>query len=257
MAIVSVIAGQFFGHRNMSLDVSAASDMDQTRFCGKRRPAPHSSVGVAGVFYIGTSYVDPHRAKTAMAAPDYSYGCHDVKFVFEYCIDSTIRIYRRFVDYRNIRDVHFCDIIYFCDEKSMNLVVHTDGGARGNPGPAAVGVVVEKDGVEIISFGKRIGETTNNVAEYTAVVEALHCVKNNLPRSGISLRETIIKFYLDSTLVVNQLNGLFKIKEPHLRELMFAVRQLEHDVGGVITYSVVRREFNKRADFFVNKALDS
>jgi len=133
----------------------------------------------------------------------------------------------------------------------MNLVVHTDGGARGNPGPAAVGVVVEEGGVEIAGFGRKIGETTNNVAEYTAVIEALKKVKS--PK----LKVKSIQFYLDSTLVVNQLNGIFKIKDPHLRVLMLDVRKLEQEVGGTITYHFVRRQYNARADFFVNQALDS
>lgn len=150
-------------------------------------------------------------------------------------------------------------------EKRMNIIIHTDGGARGNPGPAAVGVVIERaegkgqKAEEIAAFGKRIGETTNNVAEYTAVIEALKSISaKGGPAYGRTSEDgpVTIQFYLDSTLVVNQLNGLFKIKEPHLRELMFAVRQLEHEVGGVITYAVVRRELNQRADFFVNQALD-
>ncbi len=146
----------------------------------------------------------------------------------------------------------------------MNFIIHTDGGARGNPGPAAVGVVIERrdtkdqKATEVIGFGKRIGEATNNVAEYTAVIEALTSMMTYLSHQKEGDRAKLhIEFYLDSTLVVHQLNGLFKIKEPHLRELMFRVRELEEDVGGVITYHVVRREFNRRADFFVNQALDS
>lgn len=132
----------------------------------------------------------------------------------------------------------------------MNLVIHTDGGARGNPGPAAVGVVIEENGKMIVAFGKKIGETTNNVAEYSAVIEALQKVKS----IG---QNDVINFFLDSTLVVNQLNGLFKIKQPHLRELLVKVRELEGKVGGVIRYSAVPREQNTRADALVNVALDS
>lgn len=139
----------------------------------------------------------------------------------------------------------------------MNLIVHTDGGARGNPGPAAIGVVIERDGKEIIGFGKTIGETTNNVAEYTAVIEALKKVKSLPAQVGEKYKVKSISFYLDSTLVVNQLNGVFKIKQQHLRELLFAVRGLEQEVGGEITYTAVRRELNTRADFFVNQALDN
>jgi ribonuclease HI len=144
----------------------------------------------------------------------------------------------------------------------MNFIVHTDGGARGNPGPAATGVFIEEDGgVEhgerktVAGFGTYIGETTNNVAEYTAVIEALTYLKEHANKIGYA-SDSKVMFYLDSTLVVNQLIGLFKIKEGHLRELVFKVHALENELGGEIRYSIVRREFNKQADFFVNKALD-
>lgn len=134
----------------------------------------------------------------------------------------------------------------------MKLIIHTDGGARGNPGPAAIGVVIaETNNLILTRFGKRIGETTNNVAEYTGVIEALKKVK--------SLEKEIekIDFFLDSTLVVNQLNGLFKIKDEKLRNLLFQVRSLEQEVGGSIYYHVIPREKNEQADFLVNQALDT
>jgi len=145
----------------------------------------------------------------------------------------------------------------------MNLVIHTDGGARGNPGPAAIGVVIQNADASkknsehtIAEFGKRIGETTNNVAEYTAVIEALMYLTNSPRQKGTPAGKLVIHFFLDSTLVVNQLNGLFRVKEPHLRELLIRVRMLEGEVGGVITYEAVPREKNTRADYFVNCALD-
>jgi ribonuclease HI len=134
----------------------------------------------------------------------------------------------------------------------MKFIVHTDGGARGNPGPAAIGVVIE-DGAKkrLEEFGKKIGEATNNVAEYTAVAEALRVIKH------LAGESPDIECYLDSTLVVNQLNGLFKIKDATLRSLATDIRILEQEVGGVVHYSVVPREQNSRADFLVNRALDS
>ena len=157
----------------------------------------------------------------------------------------------------------------------MNFIVHCDGGARGNPGPAAVGVVIEKvhsaqytghSKKEIVAeISKRIGETTNNVAEYTAVLEALRQVKS-LPAGKAGQKSKVksedgeigvVQFYLDSTLVVNQLNGLFKVKEAHLRELLMNVRILEQEIGESVEYKYVHREQNIRADFLVNKALDS
>lgn len=144
----------------------------------------------------------------------------------------------------------------------MKFIVHTDGGARGNPGPAAIGVVIEKivdDRLSAVDeFGKRIGETTNNVAEYTAVVVALNAINAALNAGKREVGETPeIYFYLDSTLVVNQLNGIFKIKDPTLRSLATEVRILEQEVGGVVQYTSIPREQNSRADFFVNQALDS
>ncbi len=144
----------------------------------------------------------------------------------------------------------------------MKFIIHTDGGARGNPGPAAVGVVIEirpirpintnptNEKSKVIEISKRIGETTNNVAEYTAVIEALKEIKRH--KSKIE-----IQFYLDSNLVVQQLNGIFKVKDASLRKLFFDIRILEQEVGGMVSYAYVPREQNKRADFLVNKALDA
>jgi len=147
----------------------------------------------------------------------------------------------------------------------MQFIIHTDGGARGNPGPSAVGIVIETCTCKsprscteqkrslFHAFGKRIGEGTNNTAEYTAVIEALTYVRDAVASDDLSS----IAFYLDSTLVVNQLNGLFKVKEPHLRNLLMTVRELEGEVGGNISYTAVRREQNQMADFYVNQALDA
>ncbi len=137
------------------------------------------------------------------------------------------------------------------------LLIHTDGGARGNPGPAAVGVLVKDESGRVLArFGRKIGSTTNNVAEYRAVIEALEWIKKNLGSSaGKSVFQ--IKFFLDSTLVVNQLNGIFKIKEKHLRDLIIQVRKLEQEIGGNVSYHYVSREENKVADLLVNQALDS
>lgn len=130
--------------------------------------------------------------------------------------------------------------------------VHTDGGARGNPGPAAVGVVIHKNGKLLHRFGQTIGETTNNVAEYRGVIEALKYMRSVLKKNKHELL-----FFLDSMLIVNQLNGVFKIKDPTLRELSLQVKILEQEVGGVIRYRTVPREQNRQADFLVNCTLDS
>lgn len=130
--------------------------------------------------------------------------------------------------------------------------INTDGGARGNPGPAAVGVVIHKNGKLFHTFGRTIGETTNNVAEYNGVIEALKYMRSILKKNRHELL-----FLLDSMLIVNQLNGIFKIKDQTLRELSLQVKILEQEVGGVIRYRTVPREQNRQADFLVNYALDS
>ena len=137
------------------------------------------------------------------------------------------------------------------------LIINTDGGARGNPGPAAVGVVIRimnnelriksKEGVK---FGKHIGDATNNVAEYTAVIEALNYLKAH------DIYSEKIDFFLDANLVVQQLSGIFKIKNPTLKDLFLKIRFLEKDVGRGVTYTHVPREKNKEADRLVNEVLD-
>jgi len=136
------------------------------------------------------------------------------------------------------------------------LLVYTDGGARGNPGPAAVGIVVKSETGQILQkLSRRIGETTNNTAEYQAVVEALTYLnkrKRDIPNENIS----VCQFHLDSVVVVNQVNGLYKVKEAHLRELLLKVRILEQELGWKITYKQIPRTRNWEADALVNEALD-
>ncbi len=136
------------------------------------------------------------------------------------------------------------------------LEVFTDGGARGNPGPAAVGMLIYKvNGAKSLLYenGEYIGETTNNVAEYTAVIKALRWIsKNAVATSDISL----INFYLDSQLVVSQLMGKFKVKQLHLQNLFFSIKQMEEKIKVKINYVYIPREKNFKADSLVNKALD-
>lgn len=133
------------------------------------------------------------------------------------------------------------------------IKVYTDGGARGNPGPAAVGVFALNENNKVIGgFGEPIGIATNNVAEYKAVIKALDYIienKNQLKGDGE------IYFYLDSELVCKQLNGLYKVKDPNLRSLLFQIREKEIAFFG-IKYFHIPREQNKEADKLVNKALD-
>ena len=103
----------------------------------------------------------------------------------------------------------------------MILKINTDGGSKGNPGPSAVGVVIRLDDKIVEKYRKDIGITTNNVAEYTAVLEALR-----LAKSILALNKNIIKIELfsDSKLLVNQLKGLFKIKAAHLKEYIVNIK---------------------------------
>ena len=129
-----------------------------------------------------------------------------------------------------------------------DIKVFTDGGARGNPGPAAIGVVITTaDGQIIDSYGRYLGETTNNQAEYQAVAAALESIKQYNPRK--------VTFHIDSELVVKQLNGQYKVKNAELKPWHTKIKQL------AATYSVefvhVYREANKLADEQVNLAIDS
>lgn len=131
------------------------------------------------------------------------------------------------------------------------LKIYCDGGARGNPGPAASAFVVVGNYEKIlVKKGKYIGATTNNVAEYMAVLLALDWVAKN----NITLSPT---FFLDSQLIVNQLNGVYKIRDKKLIHLAHKAKEKEKILQVKIFYRLIARSQNKTADFLVNKALDS
>ena len=140
--------------------------------------------------------------------------------------------------------------------KNNNLNIFTDGGARGNPGPAAVGVVIKnQNGEEIKAFGKFIGRATNNVAEYQGVITALEWLSENL-QIFESPDSCQINFYLDSNLVVNQLNGFYKIKDLKLKKLIIEVKNLERKIKVKIFYKFIPRAKNYQADSLVNQTLN-
>lgn len=126
------------------------------------------------------------------------------------------------------------------------LVIHTDGGARGNPGPAGIGYVIECEGKILEKKGECIGEATNNIAEYAAIIKALKAAKKYDPKE--------IECFLDSELVVKQVKGEYKAKDPKMRELLNQLRELVFFKA--IEFNHIRREKNKEADALVNKALD-
>ncbi len=130
---------------------------------------------------------------------------------------------------------------------SEKLVINTDGGARGNPGPAGIGVVFQKNGKITEEFKEYIGEATNNVAEYRALILGL--------QEAVKRSEQDIQVQMDSELVVKQMKGLYKIKEPSLQKLAQEVFKLTRNFKS-ISFTHVRRELNKAADKLVNQAID-
>jgi ribonuclease HI len=129
------------------------------------------------------------------------------------------------------------------------LTIHTDGGSRGNPGPAAIGVVLDSGNVHH-EHGRTIGEATNNIAEYTAVLDALTLIKE-FPEPI-----TELQFFLDSELVVKQILGQYRVKDPILQELHAEIIKQLRATGHPYRFTHVRREHNKLADKLVNAALD-
>ncbi|OGH15872.1 MAG: hypothetical protein A3C30_03530 [Candidatus Levybacteria bacterium RIFCSPHIGHO2_02_FULL_40_18] len=138
-------------------------------------------------------------------------------------------------------------------ENSKTFMIYADGGARGNPGPAAYGFVIyDEQGSKVYEEGSAMGNATNNVAEYSAVVAALKYLV-----SSIQYPVSSIKFILDSKLVTEQLSGNWKIKNENLRNLYFTIKELEQKIGAKFIYSAVPREQNQEADRLVNAALDA
>jgi len=131
----------------------------------------------------------------------------------------------------------------------MILSIYTDGGSKGNPGPASIGIVFYLEGKMIHTYREDLGVATNNEAEYTAVMRALEKIKNK----ELTIKEIKkIQFFSDSSLVVNQLNGLFKVKHARIREFVLKIRILEQEIRIPISYSYIPREKNGIADALVN-----
>lgn len=131
----------------------------------------------------------------------------------------------------------------------MIYEIHTDGGARGNPGPAAIGAVIASGRHQVHVISRCIGETTNNVAEYQAIIAALSWVVSQGGEAGVRL-------YADSLLVINQLRRLYRVKEPALQVLHLEAAKLARQLKKGIEYIHVPREQNQPADRLVNEALD-
>ena len=130
----------------------------------------------------------------------------------------------------------------------MKLVVNVDGGSRGNPGPAAIGVVVRSDDGEVVTdAAEAIGRATNNVAEYRALIRGIELAAQN--------GATSLELYGDSELVVKQVRGEYKVKDAGLKPL-HAEARAALSAFEEWSFSHVRREQNAEADALVNQALD-
>jgi ribonuclease HI len=131
----------------------------------------------------------------------------------------------------------------------VKATLWTDGGARGNPGPAAFAyVLANEEGETLAAHGEAIGHATNNVAEYSALVAGLE--------KAVELGVRELEVVSDSELMVKQMRGEYRIKNEALRNLSLEAGRLARDLGSV-TYTAVRREHNELADRLVNEALDA
>lgn len=130
----------------------------------------------------------------------------------------------------------------------MRLIINIDGASRGNPGRASVGVVLrDAEGKTLKEHGRCIGRETNNVAEYTAMIDALRLA------AGMGARELVVRS--DSQLLVRQLTGRYRVKNPGLKPLFAEIQKLKRGFKAV-SFEHVPRERNKRADALANEALD-
>ncbi|TRO47654.1 ribonuclease HI family protein [Candidatus Bathyarchaeota archaeon] len=133
---------------------------------------------------------------------------------------------------------------------SKQLLIFSDGGARGNPGPAAIGfLILSKKGQVLMEKSRYLGSRTNNQAEYEALIEALE--------STVELRAEEVTCHLDSQLVVKQVTGEYRVKNSELRQLWRKVQELRRNFKKITLISVPRTNIHiQKADALVNEALD-
>ena len=134
-------------------------------------------------------------------------------------------------------------------QRGTSLRLYTDGASRGNPGPAGAGIVIQDDNGILIEGKKYLGVTTNNTAEYEALIHGLSILKER------ALFQPL-KIFSDSQLMVRQLNGRYKIKQPHLRELAGKVHELLKSFPSHEIIHIPRGE-NRHADKLANEAIDT
>lgn len=132
------------------------------------------------------------------------------------------------------------------------ITIYTDGGARGNPGPAGIGIVIDGLASGKKTFGEYIGETTNNEAEYRALIVALQRLKKLAGKNKLEQ----VDCYADSELMVKQLNGEYKIKDTNLRSLFMEVLKLKSELKTSVLFHHIKRAENSEADELLNQVLD-
>ncbi len=136
--------------------------------------------------------------------------------------------------------------------------VYIDGASRGNPGEAGIGILMKTgDGDTIFSAAGYAGKMTNNQAEYNALIAALTKLKKSHQTHSGQSNTTLITIFSDSELVVKQLNGQYKVKEPELKKLHEIVRKLMGEISAKIEFKHIRREQNREADRLANAGIDS
>ena len=134
------------------------------------------------------------------------------------------------------------------------LIIHTDGGSRGNPGPAACAAVFLNSGREVVySTSRYLGHTTNNEAEYRGVILALETILADLNKYS---EFSSLQFVLDSELVVFQLTGRYKIKNANLQQLATTTHQLIRQINKPTSFTHVKRHLNTLPDELLNQELD-
>lgn len=132
------------------------------------------------------------------------------------------------------------------------LEIFTDGASRGNPGLAGIGFVIKLAGKTLMSHGYQIQATTNNVAEYLALLAALHLVKQEF----LDLDWTTVTIKADSELLIKQMLGLYKVKNERLAKIHRLIKQVIREINKPHEFVHIRREFNSEADRMANNAID-
>jgi len=136
-------------------------------------------------------------------------------------------------------------------EVASEIIIYTDGGARGNPGPAGAAFVVINNGKILNKSKSFLGKKTNNEAEYLAIVMAFDYLIENFKNEAVD-----IKFFLDSELVARQLSGRYKVKSQNLKPIFTKIKNSEKYLKGEVSYNSISRTKNKLADLLVNEVID-